>query len=296
MMRPASGYGSGRSSTPLMTLKMAVLAPMPSPSVRMKASEYPAVRGSVRNARRMSLNMGGSLVDARQQKIYACRLRRATAFSSLRSSRASADRQSKPRMTRIHADLFLETRDAHGSRHAPPVPASGRPLEVKGSEETRARRIQRLSFPRILSPPGRAKPGPTAAARDRTNPRCPRDLRLNRADLHRTLQLRERIVPLARRVLVRHEACVAEIGDRFHHEVVVQLLRVVDLVPAGVAARVEVADPLEVVTDVAGDVAVHDLRVVDVEEDLHPRRVDALHDVHAPRDVVEDVVLVVHLA
>jgi hypothetical protein len=39
MMRSASGYGSGRSSTPLITLKIAVLAPMPSPSVRMNASE-----------------------------------------------------------------------------------------------------------------------------------------------------------------------------------------------------------------------------------------------------------------
>ena len=38
-----------------MTLKMAVLAPMPRPSVRMKASENPGMRGSVRSARRMSL-------------------------------------------------------------------------------------------------------------------------------------------------------------------------------------------------------------------------------------------------
>ena len=45
MMRSASGYGSGRSSTPLMTLKIAVLAPMPRPSVRMKASENPGIAG-----------------------------------------------------------------------------------------------------------------------------------------------------------------------------------------------------------------------------------------------------------
>src|SRR6478672_11853591 len=54
MMRSASGYGNGRSSTPLMTLKIAVLAPMPRPSVRMKASEKPGIRGRVRRARRMS--------------------------------------------------------------------------------------------------------------------------------------------------------------------------------------------------------------------------------------------------
>ena len=33
--RAGSGYGSGLSSTPLMTLKIALLAPMPSASVRM---------------------------------------------------------------------------------------------------------------------------------------------------------------------------------------------------------------------------------------------------------------------
>ena len=47
-----------------MTLKIAVLAPMPSPSVRMKASENPGIRGKVRSARRMSLITEGSLVDA----------------------------------------------------------------------------------------------------------------------------------------------------------------------------------------------------------------------------------------
>jgi hypothetical protein len=53
-MRSASGYGSGRRSTPLITLKIAVLAPMPRPSVRMNASEKPGIRGSVRRATRMS--------------------------------------------------------------------------------------------------------------------------------------------------------------------------------------------------------------------------------------------------
>ena len=33
--RDGSGYGSGLSSTPLITLKIALLAPMPSASVRM---------------------------------------------------------------------------------------------------------------------------------------------------------------------------------------------------------------------------------------------------------------------
>src|SRR5688572_8762981 len=38
-----------------MTLKIAVLAPMPRPSVRMNASENPGMRGKVRSARRISL-------------------------------------------------------------------------------------------------------------------------------------------------------------------------------------------------------------------------------------------------
>ena len=37
----ASGYGSGRSSTPLTTLKIALVAPMPSARVRMAAIEKP---------------------------------------------------------------------------------------------------------------------------------------------------------------------------------------------------------------------------------------------------------------
>src|SRR5262245_51707987 len=57
-MRSASGYGSGRSSTPLITLKIAVLAPMPRPSVRMNARANPGMRGRLLRAMRMSLIMG----------------------------------------------------------------------------------------------------------------------------------------------------------------------------------------------------------------------------------------------
>ena len=70
---------------------------------------------------------------------------------------------------------------------------------------------------------------------------------------------------------MRHEASESEVGDRLHDETVVQLLRVVDFVPARIAAGVEMADPLEVIADVADDVAVHDLGVVDVVENLDAR-------------------------
>src|SRR6266850_1893071 len=69
-----------------------------------------------------------------------------------------------------------------------------------------------------------------------------------------------------------HEPGEVRIGDRLHDEPVVQLLRLVDVVTAWIATRVEMPDPLNVVADGANDVAVHDLRVVDVVENLDPRR------------------------
>jgi hypothetical protein len=44
---------------------------------------------------------------------------------------------------------------------------------------------------------------------------------------------------------VGHEAREPEIRDGLHHEAIIQLLRVVDLVTTWIAAGVEVADPLE---------------------------------------------------
>src|ERR1043166_1247806 len=48
--RPGSAYGSGRSSTALTTLKIAVLAPMPSMRVRVTVSAKPGWRRSARRA------------------------------------------------------------------------------------------------------------------------------------------------------------------------------------------------------------------------------------------------------
>ena len=50
------------------------------------------------------------------------------------------------------------------------------------------------------------------------------------------------------------------------------------------------------VADGGDDVALHDLHVVDVVEQLDPRRADALHDLDAPRGVIGLVVVMVHLA
>ena len=69
----------------------------------------------------------------------------------------------------------------------------------------------------------------------------------------------------------------------FATKTVVDLLSVVKFVAAGDAAGVEVADPREVLLDVAADVAIHDLHVVDVEEQFHAGRVDALAKRRCPR-------------
>src|ERR1041384_2833298 len=53
-MRSGSGEGSGRSSTPSTTLKIAALAPMPSARVRRTTAVKPGVRASPRRERRRS--------------------------------------------------------------------------------------------------------------------------------------------------------------------------------------------------------------------------------------------------
>src|ERR1044071_7759922 len=81
------------------------------------------------------------------------------------------------------------------------------------------------------------------------------------ADLYRLLECRNRVVPLGWRVFVRHKTSKAQIGDGLHDEAVIQLVGVVDLVASRIAAGVEVTNPLEVIANVANDVAVHDLGV-----------------------------------
>src|SRR6267378_1675153 len=52
MIRSASGYGNGRSRTALTMLKMAVLAPIPSASVRIATAANPGFLINWRSARR----------------------------------------------------------------------------------------------------------------------------------------------------------------------------------------------------------------------------------------------------
>src|SRR5262245_10200751 len=107
-------------------------------------------------------------------------------------------------------------------------------------------------------------------------------------DVEDAAQAFQRVAARRRPVLVRDVSGEAQIGDRLGHEPVVELLRVVELAAAGNAGGMEVRDPRKVVANVRANVAVHDLDVVDVEEDLHAGRVHPLAEIHAPRQVVED--------
>src|SRR3989441_6391815 len=116
----------------------------------------------------------------------------------------------------------------------------------------------------------------------------------NRAGSDGVAQRSQRI---ARRYeLVGDVAGEAGRGDGPRDGVVVELLRVVELVAAGHAARVEVADVLVRVPDGADDVAFHDLHVIDVEQQLHAGRVDRPHHRDPERGVVALVIGVIDLA
>src|SRR5207244_12290851 len=93
-----------------------------------------------------------------------------------------------------------------------------------------------------------------------------------------------------RRELVRHESGEARVGDGGGDRVPVELLRAVEYVAARYAARVEVSDECRVVADGADDVAFHDLHVIDVVQQLDPRRRHALHHGHSELSVVAPAV------
>src|SRR5262249_42327651 len=119
--------------------------------------------------------------------------------------------------------------------------------------------------------------------------------RLNITDLNGPIKAENGIISRGRRVFVGDVAGEIELSDGLGDKAIIQLLRLVDLVTSGITSGMKMADPLEMVANVAHDVPIHDLRVVDVVENLHTWRVDARHDIDAPGDAIEHVVLVIHL-
>ena len=85
------------------------------------------------------------------------------------------------------------------------------------------------------------------------------------------LQALDRIAAGRRSKFVRYIAGVSEVRDGFGDETVIQLLCVVDLMASRHAASMKVRDLLEVLLDIPADVAVHDLHVVNVEQQLDAR-------------------------
>jgi len=63
---------------------------------------------------------------------------------------------------------------------------------------------------------------------------------------------------------------VTHLEQRFHNGPVVDLLFVIQFAPAGVARGVDMAQVVLVLADASDDIAVHDLHVVDVEQQLEP--------------------------
>src|SRR4029077_6862003 len=96
--------------------------------------------------------------------------------------------------------------------------------------------------------------------------------------------------------LMRDVAAESTVGDRLRDGVIVELLRVIDVMPPGYAPGMEVPDPLPVLTDGADEVPLHDLHVVDVVEKLDAGRSYFLHYGYAEGRVIALVVGVIDLA
>ena len=85
------------------------------------------------------------------------------------------------------------------------------------------------------------------------------------------LEAGKRVAPWRGRVFVRHISRVPQIRDGLGNKAVIQFLGLIQFVPSRIPARMEMANLLEVVANIAHDVTVHDLRVINVVEDLDPR-------------------------
>src|SRR5215475_2368400 len=119
---------------------------------------------------------------------------------------------------------------------------------------------------------------------------------LHVTNVHRLVQRFNRIMPFRRSVFMGEVSGKTQVHYGLSDVTIIQFLRTVDIVPPGIAAGMKMSDPLEVVAYVPDDIAIHDLRMIDVKKNFHSRRIHSRHHVDAPRNVIEHVVLVIHLA
>src|SRR5207247_4569058 len=99
---------------------------------------------------------------------------------------------------------------------------------------------------------------------------------LDRTDLHALLQRGQGITRGDE--FMRPEDGEAGIRDGSCNRMVVQLLRVIQLVATWHPAGMEMADVGGMLPDRPDDVAFHYLHVIDVVQQLHPRRADGVDD------------------
>ena len=124
--------------------------------------------------------------------------------------------------------------------------------------------------------------------------KMPNDLSLDIAKICRLQQSRVGIA--GRNKLVRDVAMEIRGRDSAHDPIPLHFLLIVQFMPAGNAAGVEVPDPLNILLDGVDQIAFHNLHVVDVVQELHVRRIHLLHHLHTPGGVIAHVILVIHLA
>src|SRR5262249_39555645 len=77
-----------------------------------------------------------------------------------------------------------------------------------------------------------------------------------------------------------------QISNRRRNGPIVELLTAIDLMSPWNTAGVEMPDPLDIVADRPDHVALHDLHVVDVKEQFHPRRIHPFHHRDAEGGVI----------
>jgi AraC family transcriptional regulator len=109
-------------------------------------------------------------------------------------------------------------------------------------------------------------------------------------DFEGGFEILDRIAAHAWPVFVSNESCVSKIRNGIRHESVIHFVSFVNFIAARNAGHVEMANPIEVVTNVTYKVAISDLNVVAIEENLHARRVHFLANVQPPGQVIEDLV------
>src|SRR5215467_4328270 len=95
--------------------------------------------------------------------------------------------------------------------------------------------------------------------------------RLHIHDFNHLGEILERIASRRGTVFMRDIARETEVGDGLSDEPVIDLLRLVEKPPAGNPGGMEMGDEGEILADIVADIAIHDLHVVNVEDQFHTR-------------------------